>query len=130
MTERASIRNWTLLAGACLVPAPLISVTLRHPEYNEPFFVHSAFYVLFAMLVVYVKVRLTDLGSLHAWTSENRVAILITKIVSVVVLAAVSPGFRVLADEANLVGVSKNLFFHRTANLAATGKWYFDNYWN
>src|SRR5438445_3302133 len=50
--------------------------------------------------------------------------------VSTVVLLAVAPGFRVLADEANLVGVSKNLFFHRTANFAVTGKWYFENYWN
>jgi hypothetical protein len=42
----------------------------------------------------------------------------------------VPPGFRVLADEANLVAVSKNLFFDKTANFAVTGKWYFENYWN
>ena len=130
MTECASIRKWTLLAAACFVPVALVGITLHRPEYNELFFVHSAYYVLLAMLVIYAKVRLTELGSLHAWTKENRAGILITTIVSIVVLAAVSPGFRVLADEANLVGVSKNLFFHKTANLAATGKWYFDNYWN
>jgi hypothetical protein len=45
-------------------------------------------------------------------------------------LFAVASGYRVLADEANLVGVSKNLFLHRTANFATTGKWYFENYWN
>ncbi len=50
--------------------------------------------------------------------------------VSAIVLVAVTPAYRVLADEANLIGVSKNLFFHRTANFAVTGKWWLQNYWN
>jgi hypothetical protein len=118
---------------AFVVPTALVGVTLRHPAYNETFFVDSAYYALFAMLVVYATLRLRGIGdpsSLRTWIKEYRIGILVTALVSAVVLVAVAPGFRVLADEANLVGVSKNLFFHKKANLAVTGKWYFDNYWN
>jgi hypothetical protein len=133
MNVRSAVRNWSLGTLSLLLPAALVGTTLRHREYNEPFFLYSAYYVLFAMLVVYAGVRLSGPGetpSPVAWIKENLAGIVATAVVSTVVLLAVAPAFRVLADEANLVGVSKNLFFHRTANFAVTGKWYFENYWN
>ncbi len=129
--------NWTLLKALLLVPplvaVGLVGVTLRRFALNEPFFVNSAFYVLFAMFSVYLGVLVTGQGgatSPRQWLIDNRVGIAITAIVATVVLLAVAPGYRVLADEANLVGVSRNLYYQRTANFATTGKWYFENYWN
>jgi hypothetical protein len=133
MSERSAVRNWSFGTLSLLLPAALVGTTLRHREYNEPFFVYSTYYVLFAMLVVYAAVRLSGTGetpSPVAWIKENLAGIVATAIVYAVALLAVPPAFRVLADEANLVGVSKNLFFHKTANFAVTGKWYFENYWN
>lgn len=133
MTERLAARTWGLGIVSLLVPAALVGATLRHREWNEPFFAYSAYYALFAMLAVYAGVRLSgprETPSLGTWAKENLAGILVTAMVSAVVLLDVAPGFRVLADEANLVGVSKNLFFHKTANFAVTGKWYFENYWN
>src|SRR5664280_2217286 len=130
-------RNWSwgtiLLFVPPLAAVALVGVTLRHHDLNETFFVNSAFYVIFAMLAVYAGIELTGLGettSPRQWLMDNRTGILVTALVSTVVLLAVAPSYRVLADEANLVGVSKNLFYQRTANFATTGKWYFENYWN
>jgi hypothetical protein len=128
------IRNtslgWCWLLVPPLVAGALLSVTLRHHELNEPFFVRGTYYVLFALLAVYAGVQLTgELPSPRAWVKDNLPGILVSVLVSVVVVWAVAPGFRVLADEANLVGVSKNLFFRRTADFAVSGKWYFENYW-
>ncbi len=125
---------WTiLLILPPLVAAILVGITLRHHNLNEPFFANSAYYVLFAMAAVYVGVIATGQGSgmsAREWLLENRVGIAVTAVIVTVVLLAVAPGYRVLADEANLVGTSKNLFLNRTANFATTGKWYFENYWN
>ena len=133
MSERAGIRVWIPPAIALVVTTALLGLTLRQPAYNEVFFVHSAYYVLSAALIVYAKLRLRGIAtpaSLASWFKQNRMGIVATAHVSGVVLAAVTPGFRVLADEANLVGVSKNLYLHKTANLTVTGKWYFENYWD
>jgi hypothetical protein len=136
MTERLP-RRFALGSAALFVPplvaAGLLAATLRHRSYNEPFFVHSAYYVLFALLAIDMGVRLSGPGSVALagrWLNEHVRGIVVTGAISIVVVLAVEPAFRVLADEANLVGVSKNLFFQRTANFAVTGKWYFDNYWN
>ena len=134
---RIDTRNWHWRTSLLLVPPAvagvLVRVTLRHHDLNEPFFANSAYYVLFAMFAVYVGVLLVggaSIASLRAWITDNRLGIAVTAIVAAVVLCAVAPGYRVLADEANLIGVSKNLFYQRTANFATTGKWYFENYWN
>jgi 4-amino-4-deoxy-L-arabinose transferase-like glycosyltransferase len=137
ITERSVARRWSVGRLSLFLPpvvaALLLGTTLRHREYNEPFFVGSTYYVLFALLLVYAGVRLSALGethSLRAWVKENLAGFMVTAMVSAAVFLAVTPAFRVLADEANLVGVSKNLFFRRTANFAVTGKWYFENFWS
>jgi hypothetical protein len=132
-SRRRPTTTAALLALPPLLAAALVGVTLRHHEYNEPFFVESAYGALLSLVVLYAGVRLAGLGpmaSLRAFVVEHRPGLLVAAAVSAVAVTAVPPAFRVLADEANLVGVSKNLFFHHTANFAVTGKWYFGNYWN
>lgn len=125
---------WTFLLLLPPVAATiLVAITIRHHNLNETFFTNSAYYVLFALFAVYAGVVGSGLGgttSVRRWAFENRAGLILTALVVTVVLLAVAPGYRVLADEANLVGASKNLFFNRTANFATTGKWYFQNYWN
>ena len=94
-----------------LVAGALLSSSLQHRELNERYFIHSTYYVLFALLAVYAGVRLSgEMPSPRAWVKDNWAGIAVSALVSVVVVWAVAPAFRVLADEANLVGVSKNLF--------------------
>jgi 4-amino-4-deoxy-L-arabinose transferase-like glycosyltransferase len=115
-----------------LLAVGLVVLTLLKPRLNEPLFVHSTYYVLLASVLLYAGLWLAQPGewALLGWLRDNLAGLLVTAVVSAVVVSAVAPAFRVLADETNLVGVSKNLFFRHTANFAVTGKWYFDNYWD
>lgn len=126
-----------LHVGLLLIPlvaaGVLLGITLRDRKLNEVFFVHGAYYGLSLMLLVYAGVRFAAIGetaSPRAWLKENLPGIVVTILVSAVVLIAVTPEYRVLADEANLIGVSKNLYYQKTANFTLTGKWYFENYWS
>ena len=49
---------------------------------------------------------------------------------TVVAWLAIHPALRILSDEANLVGTSKNLFASRTATFTVSGKNYYDSYWD
>ncbi len=125
--------HWALLLEPPLVTVALVMNSLREFDLNELYFTYSTYYVLFSMVALYVGVLITGKGtqvSLGQWFVENRFGIALALAIAAVVLGSVAPGFRVLSDEANLVGVSKNLFFQKTANFATTGKWYFENYWN
>ena len=118
---------------ALVSAAGFAGMTLRHRELNEPFFMYSAYYVLSVLCAVYLGFLLSGMGGrawLKDWLSDHRWGIVVTTIVSVVVLTSIEPSFRVLADEANLVGVSKNLAQSRTADFSIAGKWYFDAYWS
>lgn len=131
MSERSALRYGSYGIVALLVPGVLVGLTVRHRAWNELFFVHSTYYVLLALLLLYVGVRFSGHGespSLRVWIKENIAGLVATAVVSTVVLLGVTPSFRVLADEANLVGVSKNLYFKQTADFAVTGKWYFENF--
>jgi hypothetical protein len=122
-----------LLVVPPAVAGALVFVTIRHRELNEVYYVNSAYYLITVMLAVYACVELSGLGTFGVakqWLRDHWAGLLMTTLVCGVVLAAVAPGYRVLADEANLIGVSKNLFYQRTANFATTGKWYFENFWN
>lgn len=121
-----------LLSIPTIVAGALVGVTVRHKSLNEVYFVNSAYYVITTMLVVYACIAVSGLGTKRnvvQWLTAHRCGLLTTAGVSLLVLLAVQPAYRVLADEANLVGVSRNLFYQRTANFATMGKWYFENFW-
>ncbi len=131
MSGRSALRYGSYGVVALLVPGVLVGLTLRHREWNELFFIHSTYYVLLAMVLLYVGIRLSGSGEITpvpVWIRENAAGLVVTAVVSTVVLLGVPPSFRVLADEANLVGVSKNLYSYQTANFAVTGKWFFENF--
>lgn len=131
MSERSALRYGSYGALALLVPGVLVGLTLHHRAWNELFFAYSAYYALLAMLALYVVIRLSGeekTASIPAWIKENIAGLVTTAVVSTAVIVGVKASFRVLADEANLVGVSKNLYYYRTANFAVTGKWYFENF--
>ena len=137
MSNRLFLRKWRPRTLVLTVPplavALLVGATLRHHEWNEPFFVYSTYYIVLTMLVVcslLVFRGAREGWSPRVWIRENLPGLLTTAIVGTIVLWGVAPAFRVLADEANLVGASKNLFFQKTANFPVMGKWYYENYWN
>jgi hypothetical protein len=127
---KSSVRS-VVTAALLLAGVGLWLFTLRHRDWYEPLFMATAYYVLFALVSVYLSVQLSVIRfTPRAWLVENWPGLVTTLVVSAAVLSAVQPAMRVLSDESNLVGVSKNLFFHHRANFAVAGKWYYENYWD
>ena len=127
-------RNLALVAPIVTAMA-LLGATVRKHSLMEPFFVHGTYFVLLTMVAFWAStymmaLRNTSKESLVAWLKDNWRGLVLAAAVSLVAILAVEPALRVLADETNLIGVSKNLHFNKTANFATTGKWYYENYWN
>jgi hypothetical protein len=128
---------WRNLAAAApvVVALALLVVTLRKRNLMEPFFVHGTYFVLLTMVAFWastyiIALKGTTRDTLVAWLKDNWRGLVLAAAVSLVAILAIQPALRVLADETNLLGVSKNLHFNKTADFATTGKWYYEAYWN
>jgi len=113
----------------------LLGVSVVRRSYAEPLFIHATYYFLMVTVVTWVathlslarNVRKTDVV---AWIKENKAGIIAALIVTTIAGLAIHPALRVLSDEANLLGTSKNFFFSKTATFTTTGKYYYDNFWD
>lgn len=98
-------------------------------------FVNTTYYLLLLTVLCWVGTRLHVLGDRPrekalSWVKDNWPGLVIALAVTVVAALAVEPALRVLSDEANLVGTSKNLFASRTATFTVSGKNYYGSYWD
>ena len=113
----------------------LLGVSIAHREYAEGLFIHATYYFLLVLVVCWLGTYLYVARDLRKsdvwdWVKENKIGIIIALIVTVISALAIHPALRVLSDEANLLGTSKNLFFSKTATFTTTGKYYYDNFWD
>ena len=123
------------VAAPIIAAMALLGVTLRRHSLMEPFFVHGTYFVLLTMVAFWaatyvIALKNASKETLVAWLKDNWRGLVLAAVVSLVAILAVEPALRVLADETNLLGVSKNLHLNKTADFATTGKWYYENYWN
>ena len=98
-------------------------------------FVHTTYFFLLATVLCWAGVYLSagrgvSRQAIGAWTKAHWPGLVIAVVVTVVAWLAVHPALRILSDEANLVGTSKNLFASRTATFTVSGKNYYDTYWD
>ncbi len=113
----------------------LLVVSVAQRGYAEPLFIHATYYLLMVAVVTWATLYLgaaSDLSKaqLVAWIKDNRGGIIAAVAVTLTVGLAIHPALRVLSDEANLLGTSKNFFFSKTATFTTTGKYYYDNFWD
>ncbi|MGB8299245.1 MAG: hypothetical protein WCG85_27760 [Polyangia bacterium] len=132
--KRSSWRNLAVAAPVVLALG-LLAVTVHKRNLMEPFFVHGTYFVLLTMVAFWaatyiIALKGTTRDTLVAWLKDNWRGLVLAGAVSLVAILAIQPALRVLADETNLLGVSKNLHFNKTADFATTGKWYYEAYWN
>jgi hypothetical protein len=123
------------MAAPVVVAMVLLGVTVHKRNLMEPFFVHGTYFVLLIMVAFWastyiIALKGTTRDTLVAWLKDNWRGLVLAAAVSLVAILAIQPALRVLADETNLLGVSKNLHFNKTADFATTGKWYYETYWN
>jgi hypothetical protein len=102
---------------------------------TEWLFVNTTYYLLMLTVLFWAGTylhRARDLGrqAILAWVKENWPGIVIAVALTVVTGLAVEPALRVLSDEANLVGTSKNFFASKTATFTVSGKHYYGSYWD
>jgi hypothetical protein len=102
---------------------------------TEWLFVHTTYYLLMATVVVWAATYLREWRGpwrrlAGAWLEENWRGLVVALGVTVVAALAVEPALRLLSDEANLVGTSKNLFASKTATFTVSGKNYYGSYWD
>ena len=130
---------WTPQIIAALVLAVLLLILLGisviHREYCEPLFVHATYYFLMVLVLFWAGTYLYAARDLRRtavleWVKENKAGIIIALIVTVVTALAIHPALRVLADETNLLGTSKNFFFKKAATFTVSGRYYYDNFWD
>jgi hypothetical protein len=102
---------------------------------TQQLFVSTTYYLLMATVLCWAGTYLhaaRDIGRVRAllWVKEAWPGLLVALAVTVVAALAEEPALRVLSDEANLVGTSKNLFASKSPTFTVSGKNYYGSYWD
>jgi hypothetical protein len=121
-----------------LLPVALLAllvIGLTEASYTQQLFVHTTYYFLMATVLCWAGTYLHAARDVRretvvAWAKENWPGLVVAIAVTMVAGLAVEPALRMLSDEANLVGTSKNLFASQTATFTVSGKYYYDSFWD
>jgi hypothetical protein len=121
-----------LLPTAAIV---LLALSLADGAKTQQLFVATTYYLLMALLLCWVgtyahAARGVRREAVTGWLEENWPGLLIAFVLTVIAALAVEPALRMLSDEANLVGTSKNLFASKEPTFTVSGKYYYDSYWD
>jgi hypothetical protein len=113
----------------------LLGIGLTENSYTQSLFVHTTYFFLMATVLCWAGTYLHATRGVRreaivAWAKENWPGLVVAVVLTVVAWLAIHPALRILSDEANLVGTSKNLFGSRTATFTVSGKNYYDTYWD
>ena len=135
----SDMKPWTAknitLGTILLLLLALVVISIVKHDSAEWLFIHSSYYFLLVTVVCWAvsylylarDVRWPDI---IAWIKDNKAGIIIALAITLIAGFAIHPALRVLSDEANLLGTSKNFFFSKTATFTTTGKYYYDNFWD
>jgi len=121
-----------------LLPAgsvALLAFSVADVARTQQLFVATSYYFLMGLLLCWVGTYASAARELRrelvlAWVKENWPGLLVAFAVTLVTALAVEPALRMLSDEANLVGTSKNLFASKEPTFTVSGKYYYDSYWD
>jgi len=113
----------------------LLAVSVSDATRTQQFFVGTTYYFLMALFLFWAGTYVHAARELRrvdvvAWVGENWPGLVVAFGVTLVAGLAVEPALRMLSDEANLVGTSKNLFASKEPTFCVSGKYYYDSYWD
>jgi hypothetical protein len=122
--------SWALLLGTFV---SLLITTLVNQDVMRILFVHSSYYFISAIVIVWICFSANFLKVIEFnffnFIREYWIGILAAFFLVMFVFLSVKPAFRVLSDEANLVAISKSMAFNKTVYNTTMGMWYYDIYW-
>lgn len=128
-------RQVILLFNRLLIIAiPLLFFTtfLNH-TFARNFYSFGEYYLICALFILWIVSILQcarhENFNFKSWFLSYRIGILVSIIIVSIVFISVKPLFRVLADEANLLGVSKSMAYEKRTDNVTMGKWYYDNFY-
>lgn len=131
--QRPHVSTADIALGALfLCPLILLGISLAHQNLIETLFVYGTYYCLLILVLSWIAIHLLRVpaySACRAYVQEHRIGFLLAGGLTVLVLFSVEPALRILADETNLLGTSKNLFYSQKATFSLSGKWYYDNFW-
>jgi hypothetical protein len=101
----------------------------------QQLYLHGTYYLLLLLVLTWVGLHLHAAKALgrdavRGWVRENWPGLVIAGVMTLIAGSAVEPALRVLSDEANLVGTSKNLFASKMPTFTISGKFYYESYWD
>jgi len=113
----------------------LLVASLGDLALTRRLFVDTTYYFLMATVLCWAGTyfqasRGFDRHSVIAWVQQNWPGLVIAIALVAIVAVTVEPALRVLSDEANLVGTSKNLFTSKAPTFTVSGKNYYGSYWD
>ncbi len=128
-------RNRWVLVSLPLLGAGLFFGGMTEESWTERLFLDTSYYLLSAMIACWLgsylyAARDCTAGTGRRWLRDNWPGLLIAGCVTLIASVAIEPALRVLSDEANLVGISKNLFSMKSPTYTVSGKYYYDTYWD
>ncbi len=134
MTQPTSLHK-PVLAVLTTVLLGLLLVSVFDRTIAQQLFLNTAYYFSMATVLCWVGTHLyaaRDVGwnTILAWVKDNWPGLVIALLVTVVAAVAVPPALRLLSDEANLIGISKNLFASQSPTFTVSGKNYYGSYWD
>lgn len=121
-----------------LVPMALLSwlaFSIGDITRTQRVFVATTYYCLMALVLCWAGTYLHAARDVRkeqvvAWIKENWPGLVVAFAVTLIAALAIEPALRMLSDEANLVGTSKNLFASKEPTFTVSGKYYYDSYWD
>ncbi len=134
MTMQWTRRN-VALAGLAAALVVFGAVSTNDLTLTQQLFVHTTYYFMMAAVLCWAgtylhAARHLPRAKVSEWAKDNWPGLLIAVVVTLVATFAIEPALRVLSDEANLVGTSKNFFASKTATFTVSGKNYYESYWD
>ena len=113
----------------------LLAVSVADRARAQQLFVGTTYYLLMALVACWIgtyaeAARELRRETVASWIKENWLGLLVAFAVTGIAALAIEPALRMLSDEANLAGVSKNLFASKEPTFTVSGKYYYDSYWD
>lgn len=117
-----------------VMAAPLLYfATFLNTDFARNFYSYGGYYLICGLFILWIisimQCAWHEKFSIKSWLSSYKIGILVSIVIIAVVFLSIKPILRVLADETNLLGVSKSMVYGKRTDNVTMGKWYYDNFY-